>query len=157
MVRVLLVANKTIESPEISEFVKRRMADEGCRFTLLVPATPRRVEGDPPAWLAFVGAVASETHYAAPDLSAATEDDYAQARARLAYGLELLRGWGADVNGEVGSPDPAKAIKDVLTREHFDEVALSTLPQGVSRWLRLDIPHQVQRRFHIPVTVIRAQ
>lgn len=70
-------------------------------------------------------------------------------------GLELLRSWGAPVDGEVGNPDPAKAITEVLTREHFDEVALSTLPPGVSRWLRLDIPHRVQRKFHIPVTVIK--
>ena len=39
-------------------------------------------------------------------------------------------------------------------RRQYDEVALSTLPKGVSRWLGLDIPHQVQRRFHVPVTVI---
>ena len=153
MVRVLLVANETLGSLEMAEFVKSRMADAGCRFTLLVPATPRRVKDDPPGWLP----VADLAIQGPTELSAATEDDYARARSRLAYGLELLRSWGAVVDGEVGNPDPAKAIKELLTREHVDEVALSTLPPGVSRWLRLDIPHRVQRRFHIPVTVIKMQ
>ncbi len=152
MVRVLLVANETLGSLEMAEFVKSRMADAGCRFTLLVPATPRRVKDDPPGWLAVADSVLGPA-----ELSAATEDDYAHARSRLEYGLELLRSWGAAVDGEVGNPDPAKAIKEILTREHVDEVALSTLPPAVSRWLRLDIPHRVQRRFHIPVTVIKMQ
>jgi len=154
MARVLLVANETLGSLELTEFVKSRMADAGCQFTLLVPATPRSIDGDPPGW-ASLGA--DEESQAPTGLTGATEDDYAHARSRLEYGLGLLTSWGAAVDGEVGNPDPAKAIKEALTREHFDEVALSTLPQGVSRWLRLDIPHRVQRKFHIPVTVIRVR
>jgi len=41
MVRVLLVANKTLGSAEVSKFVRDRMAKDECQFTLLVPATPR--------------------------------------------------------------------------------------------------------------------
>ena len=41
MIRVLLVANKTLGSGEVSEFVRSRMGEEECHFTLLVPATPR--------------------------------------------------------------------------------------------------------------------
>ena len=41
MVRLLLVANKTLDSEELSNYVRERMAkDETCQFTLLVPATP---------------------------------------------------------------------------------------------------------------------
>lgn len=151
MVRVLLVANESLGSHEMSDFVKSRMAVAGCQFTLLVPATPLRVNEDPPGWVP-VEDVATR---GAPEVSASTEHDYAHAQSRLEYGLELLGSWGVAVDGEVGDPDPAKAIKEVLTREHFDEVALSTLPSGVSRWLRLDIPHQVERKFHVPVTVLR--
>ena len=82
------------------------------------------------------------------------EDNWEHARARLEYGLDILRKLGATVDGVVGDPNPAKAISDVLKRRSYDEVALSTLPKGVSRWLGLDIPHQVQRKFHVPVTVI---
>jgi GABA permease len=85
------------------------------------------------------------------------EDNYEYARSRMEYGLEVLRGLGATVDGDVGDADPGKAINEILKRKQFDEVALSTLPKGVSRWLRLDIPHQVERRYHIPVTVIKVR
>ena len=43
MVRLLLVANKTLASGEVSRFVRERIAeDDNCQFTLLVPATPQR-------------------------------------------------------------------------------------------------------------------
>ena len=152
MVRVLLVANKTLGSGEVSEFVRNRMAEEECQFTLLVPATPRW-DREPASRLSSGLAGASEGVGASQD----NEDNYEYARSRLEYGLEVLRGLGATVDGDVGDPDPAKAIQEALKRRQFDEVALSTLPKGVSRWLRLDIPHQVERKFHIPVTVIKVQ
>ncbi len=152
MVRVLLVANKTLGSGEVSEFVRNRIAKEECQFTLLVSATPRF---DPqqqyrlPGGLTNAGEGVGSSHE--------DEDDYTYARSRLEYGLAVLRGLGSSADGEVGDPDPAKAIQEVLERRHFDEVALSTLPKGVSRWLWLDIPHRVERKFHIPVTVIKVQ
>ena len=87
----------------------------------------------------------------------AAENDWEFARSRLEFGLDILRGLGAHVDGVVGDANPAKAIAEVLQHRMYDEVVLSTLPKGVSRWLGLDIPHQVQRRFHVPVTVIGAQ
>jgi GABA permease len=152
MVRVLLVANKTLGSGEVIEYVRNRMGKEECQFTLLVPATPRP-DREPAARLGASLASASE----GVAFSSDQEDNYDYARHRLEYGLDVLKGLGARVEGDVGDPDPAKAINDILSRRQFDEVALSTLPKGVSRWLRLDIPHQVERRFHIPVTVIKVQ
>lgn len=84
-------------------------------------------------------------------------DDWENARTRLERGLSDLRALGATVDGEVGDANPAKAIAEVLGRKAFDEVVLSTLPKGISRWLGLDIPHQIQRKFHVPVTVINAE
>jgi hypothetical protein len=152
MVRVLLVANKTLGSGEVSEYVRNRMASEECHFTLLVPATPRwdRVP-------LHQQRLASASEGVASSPGSGSEDNYAFARSRLEYGLGVLKSLGADVDGEVGDPDPAKAIHEILERKPFDEVALSTLPKGVSHWLRLDIPHQVERRFHLPVTVIKVQ
>ena len=156
MVRVLLVANKTLGSGEVSEYVRNRMASGECQFTLLVPATPRwdRV---PIHRQRLVSGLAGATEGAGSPPDSESEDNYDFARSRLEYGLGVLKGLGADVYGEVGDPDPAKAIHEVLERRPFDEVALSTLPKGVSRWLHLDIPHQVERRYHIPVTVIKVQ
>jgi GABA permease len=56
----------------------------------------------------------------------------------------------------LGDPDPLKAIGEVLARDQFDEVIISTLPQRVSRWLHTDLPYKVQRRFDVPVTTITA-
>ena len=152
MVRVLLVANKTLGSGEVSEFVRNRMAKEECQFTLLVPATPRW-NSEPASRLAGGLARGSE----AVGSSQNSDDNYEFARSRLQYGLEVLRGLGATVDGDIGDPDPAKAIHEVLGRKRFDEVALSQLPKGVSRWLRLDIPHQIERKYQIPVTVIKVE
>jgi hypothetical protein len=152
MVRVLLVANKTLGSGEVSEYVRDRMAKEDCQFTLLVPATP---PSDHVPIHRLAGGLTGATDRVAS--FGEKEDNYDFARSRLEYGLGVLRGLGADVDGDIGDPHPAKAIQDVLEREKFDEVALSTLPKGVSRWLRLDIPHQVERKFRIPVTVIKVQ
>lgn len=156
MVRVLLVANKTLGSGEVSEFVRNRMASEECQFTLLVPATPRwdRV---PLHRQRLASSLANASEGVASSSEDENEDNYEFARSRLEYGLGVLKGLGADVDGDIGDPDPAKAINDVLERRSFDEVALSTLPKGISRWLRLDIPHHVERKFHIPVTVIKVE
>jgi hypothetical protein len=155
MVRLLLVANKTLASGEVSDFVKDRMAkEEDCRFTLLVPATPRSHAEAGEQAATGVGSAGGGVYV---PQQGAGEDNWEHARRRLEYGLDILRKLGATVDGVVGDPNPAKAISDVLKRRSYDEVALSTLPKGVSRWLGLDIPHQVQRKFHVPVTVIRAK
>ena len=86
----------------------------------------------------------------------AEEDDYARARRRLQYGIEELHRVGARVDGEVGARDPVKAIEHALARRRFDEIILSTLPSGKSRWLSQDLPHKVRRKFGLPVTVVTA-
>lgn len=60
------------------------------------------------------------------------------------------------MTGEVGSADPLAAIQDVLGRERFDELVISTQPQRFSRWLRLDLPSKA-RGLGLPVTHIEAE
>jgi hypothetical protein len=43
---------------------------------------------------------------------------------------------GAEVYGEVGDPNPAKAVEDALSRRNYEEIILSILPSGVGRWLK---------------------
>ena len=57
----------------------------------------------------------------------------------------------------MGDASPVRAIGDVLLREPVDEVILSTLPPGPSRWLRQDVVHRVQRNYDVPVVHIVAQ
>jgi hypothetical protein len=152
MAQVLIVANQTLTGRHLLEFVKDRMTKGPCEFWLLVPATAL-AHRDPTSSL--VPGLRVPGHGTDPLHD--VEDDYAEARRRLDLGLEALRGLGATVNGDVGDPDPLKAIQEALARRQFDEIILSTLPSGVSRWLRQDLPHKVERKFHLPVSVVTAE
>jgi hypothetical protein len=59
---------------------------------------------------------------------------------------------GIEVSGEIGDDDPVLAVADVLNRQHIDEIVVSTLPPGASRWIKRDLPHRIARRFGIPVS-----
>jgi hypothetical protein len=60
------------------------------------------------------------------------------------------------VHGIVGATDPYDAVRQTLEREKYDEVIVSTLPARVSRWLRLDLAHRIER-FGVPVSVVPAE
>jgi hypothetical protein len=47
-------------------------------------------------------------------------------------------------------------VADVLRREPFDEIIVSTLPRGVSRWLRQNVLRRMAR-FDLPVTHVVAE
>jgi hypothetical protein len=85
------------------------------------------------------------------------EEATAQAQHRLEHLLGRLQELGAKAEGELGHANPLKAISNVLASRQFDEVILSTLPQPISKWLRMDLPRQVQRGCGLPVVVITAR
>jgi hypothetical protein len=155
MRRVLVVANQTLGGDELLEAIKSRMAQEPCEFTLLVPATPSPGPGSGGGGstdIEWRGTARMTGDYILP-----AGDGYAEAQSRLELGLRRLRDLGATVDGDVGDPNPFDAIRDLVGRRQFDEVIISTLPSGASRWLRQDLPHRVERKFHRPVTVVTAQ
>lgn len=128
----LVVANQTLLSDPLLDRIKGCLAAGPCRFHLVVPAThtPGR-------------AVWTEGH------------DRAVAAGRLREGLERFRALGAMVEGEVGDARPMDAIRDVMLHAApFDEIILSTLPPGLSRWLRQDLPHRIQRTFELPLSTV---
>ena len=152
MPTVLIVANKTLAADEVSESVKSRMTDdEATKFTLLVPAT---ANAHPEQSARLLGTISGGVPRV--DVAHRAEEalDFENARVRLEFGLDTLRLLGATADGLVGHPNPTKAISEVLERRKFDEVVVFTLPKGISRWLHLDLPHQVERKFHVPVTVV---
>jgi hypothetical protein len=57
----------------------------------------------------------------------------------------------------VGDADPVAAISDVWDPANFDEVVVSTLPTGSSKWLAIDLPHRVEKMTGVPVTHVVAQ
>jgi MFS transporter, DHA1 family, multidrug resistance protein len=86
----------------------------------------------------------------------AREHGITKAKSSLATELHRLREIGATADGAVSDADPITAIRKALAQRRFDEIILSTLPPGVSRWLARDLPRRVRRRTGVPLTVITA-
>jgi hypothetical protein len=127
MKRYLVVANQTLGGGRLLDTVHDLAAKGPSRFHVLVPATP-------------------------PSNREWTEAEArALANQRLERALERLRGLGLEVDGEIGDEHPVDAVGDVLERgEVFDAIVVSTLPPGISRWLKLDLVHRVEK-YGIPV------
>ncbi len=72
----------------------------------------------------------------------------------LETGCRLLtQAAGTRVDGMAGGPDPFDAVQEAVATGQFDEIIISTLPRGVSKWLRRDLVNRV-RRLGLPVTAI---
>jgi hypothetical protein len=132
--RILVVANRTAESPELLEALKKRAGDGSCSFTLLVPSTPHGL-----AW-------AADTH-----AGEGTAEDH-----RRAF-VDELRDEGLDVSdAKVGDADPLAAIQDECNFAEYDEIIVSTLPLHISKWLHIDLPHKAGHATGLPVTHVVA-
>ncbi|HEV7847227.1 MAG TPA: hypothetical protein VGO83_13320 [Thermoleophilaceae bacterium] len=82
----------------------------------------------------------------------------AAARARLEAALERMTEAGLqNVEGSVGDPDPVVAVMEVWDPMKFDEVIVSTLPTGSSRWLGLDLPHRLEKLTSVPIRHVVSQ
>jgi hypothetical protein len=152
MSRILVVANQTVGGSDLLQAIRDRMTRGSCQFTLLVPATAHTHHETTMQKLGrHIGGLPVPE-----DARGDVEADYEYARQQLEMGIEQLQRLGAEVDGNVGDPSPVHAIEDALARRNYDEIILSTLPSGVSRWLSQDLPHKVKRKFKGPVTVVTA-
>jgi hypothetical protein len=80
------------------------------------------------------------------------------ATERLKEALEAMRAAGlGKADGRVGDPDPVVAAMDVWDPMAFDEIVVSTLPTGVSRWLGLDLPRRLQKLTGVTVRHVVAE
>ena len=77
-----------------------------------------------------------------------------RAEVQLQEAMQLFENIGVRVDGEVGGHDPVQATRTVLSRMKPDLILVSTLPLGSSRWLNMDLPHRLRRRFGIPVEYV---
>jgi hypothetical protein len=131
----LVVGNQTLAGPELMTAIAERIAaDEPTRFHVVVPATPIQ---DGFTW----------------------DEDKAHdaAQERLDAMLDQLRRLGVEASGEVGHKDPVEAARDAMRGHPVDEVILSTLPPGLSRWLGQDAPTRLKAAVAVPVVVITAE
>jgi GABA permease len=127
MDRCLVVANKTLLSDELLDAIRDRMGQRPCEFYLLVPLSH--------PW----------KQWSEGSIKAA-------ARARLDEGVAHFKEHGIDTTGETGDANPVFAVTDLLLRDRFDEIIISTLPSGPSAWLHQDVPARLRRIVSVPVT-----
>jgi hypothetical protein len=127
----LIVANQTLTSRSLADALGQRLAEGPIRAHVVVPLT--RVGGR----LTWDEAASRQ----------AAED-------RLDELLTHLRGLGSEASGEVGDPDPVQAVRDAMRDQRVDEIIVSTLPKGLSRWLGEDVPSRLRDAVGVPITVV---
>jgi hypothetical protein len=81
----------------------------------------------------------------------ATGGDRAAARRELDRALARRRDAGVEASGSVGDRDPVVAVHEAWDPRRYDEVVISTLPTGTSRWLEIDLPRRIQKLTDVPV------
>jgi hypothetical protein len=121
MHRYLVVAHRTLGGSRLLDQLEQLCAHGPAEVHLVVPAEH-------------------------PHSGAWTDTDARRAaEARLERALARFAVLDAVVTGEVGDADPLLAVEDVLLRDPaFDEIVVSTLPPGPSRWLKRDLPHRIE-------------
>jgi hypothetical protein len=129
----LVVGNQTLAGPELAAAIAERVAAGPSTFHVVVPATP-------------VGG----------GLTWDEDEAHATAQTRLDTTLAYIRGLGVEASGEVGHRDPVEAARDAIRGHPIDEVILSTLPSGMSRWLGQDAPSRLKGAVAVPVVVVTA-
>ena len=127
--RVLVLANRTADSPQLREALVERSERGPIKVTLLVPA----------AWEVQDPHGGVET-----------------GRRRVRTALENLRDTGLEVQCRLGDADPITALREAWDPERYDEVIVSTLPSRMSRWLQIDLPRRAGRITGVPVTHVEA-
>jgi hypothetical protein len=84
----------------------------------------------------------------APPLGGGRESATAACEAALAR----FRAAGLEADGSVGHVDPFLAVMDVWDPRRHDEILVSTLPIGVSKWLSAGLPQRIERATGAVVT-----
>jgi hypothetical protein len=131
---VLVVAHQTAVGNALLEAVRERAARGPAKFHLVVPRSPHGM------------------HKVVDPLEAGE----AEATGVLDQALpRLSEAAGHEVTGAIGDAEPLMAIHDAVNLGHYDEIIISTLPLGVSRWLKLDLISKA-RALGLPVTHVAA-
>jgi hypothetical protein len=130
--RILVVANRTLCEQHLLDELYRRKHEGPITVHVLVPAS----------------------HPAGAWTDAESENG---ARARLTELLETLAIAGVTAEGEIGDASPVLAVLDIVRRTTFDEIIVSTLPVGSSRWLAGNVVRRIRTGTGLPVTHVVAE
>jgi hypothetical protein len=131
MSTVLIVGNQTLPSRALAEAITKRIESGVTSFYVVVPATPIQ-----------------------HGLTWDEEESEREAAGRLETFLFRLSTLGVQASGEVGDRDPVAAVRDALRGRDIDEIVLSTLPPGISRWLGQDVPSRIRGAVPVSVDVV---
>lgn len=146
MAKILIVANRSMKGAALANAVEQRRAEEPCEFRVLVPV------GTPVSPVVALGA-------AAADMTPTACFDFQSEREAAEERLEAALAWCAErdivATGILtADSDVVATVAELVETDSFDEVIVSTLPTTVSRWLRQDLPHRIERKVSVPVTVV---
>jgi hypothetical protein len=128
--KVLVIANRTVESEEVRDALVSRAAAGPLDVTLVAPVS------------SGTGSVRERRNVTAQ---------------RVERAVQRLRAAGVTVEGVVGDSDPMVAVQDAWDPRRFDEVIVATLPTGASRWMAADLPRRVERLTGARVTRVIAE
>jgi hypothetical protein len=109
---LLVVANRTVDSPELLDALRLRAEAGPIHVTMLAPC-----------------AYAERT----------------EAQRRLQRAAAHLESAGIASEMMLGDADPIVAVQETWHPGRYDEVVVSTLAVGASRWLQIDLPHRVAK------------
>jgi len=131
---VLVVAHQTAATAALLDEVRSRAERGEARFHLVVPRRPHGIQ-----------------RFVDPQEAG---DEEAQSVLDVAIPM-LSRVAGSPVTGSLGDGEPLMAIQDEINLGDYDEIIISTLPLGVSKWLKLDLVSKT-RGLGLPVTHVTA-
>jgi hypothetical protein len=131
---VLVVAHQTAATPGLLDAVRERAAHGPASFHLVVPQQ------------------AHGMHKVVDPQDAGADEAHRVLEGALP---KLSEAAGAEVTGSVGDAEPLMAIQDAVNLGNYDEIIISTLPLGISRWLKLDLVSKA-RGLGLPVTHVAA-
>ena len=131
----LVVAHRTLVGRHLLDYAVALADQEGCRFHLVVPGYH-------------------------PHGHAWTDGQIeAMAQKRVEEGLEAFAAAGLEATGEAGDENPVYAATTALRNVDFDcaGIIVSTLPSGISHWLKVDVVSRMKREFDLPITHLTAE
>lgn len=141
--RYLIVANQTLDDPILRETVHHRCEQGSVDLHVLVPQS-RRI-------LPFCDPMMGVPVDIGIDTAFLEIQDAEEAAERLSAFLGRFAPLGATVTGEVVVGDPVAHTRRLLGGRSFDEIIVSSLPNGLARWLRIDLTARLSRAFAVPV------
>jgi hypothetical protein len=134
--RVLVLANQTVEGEALmSEVRARKGSHERLEVLVVSPSVPS----------SRLKLIASDTDEARHD-----------AQERLERSLAAFSAAGISSRGMRGDEDPVQAAADAMHDFPADEIIVSTLPPGASRWIERDVVGALRERADVPVAHVTA-